>query len=186
MNKIKVGVLGATGAAGNASCRCWRGIRGLRSPRCLLRSAAQANAMSKPPAAGICAATCPRRCVPSLSRNASLGVDCQIVFSACRLRRRRARSRRTLLPRAYAVCSNARNHRYDADVPLLIPEVNPEHLALVDLQKRKRGGAATSRPIPIAAPRIWFRRCTRCMCALASKRSLLSPCRPSAARAIRA
>ncbi len=39
----------------------------------------------------------------------------------------------------YIVSSNARAHRYDPDVPLLVAEVNPEHLALVELQRRKRG-----------------------------------------------
>ncbi|MDD1671499.1 MAG: aspartate-semialdehyde dehydrogenase [Methanomicrobiales archaeon] len=34
-----------------------------------------------------------------------------------------------------AVCSNARSHRMSPDVPLVIPEVNPEHLALIDVQK---------------------------------------------------
>jgi aspartate-semialdehyde dehydrogenase len=37
------------------------------------------------------------------------------------------------------VVSNARNHRMDALVPLLIPEVNPDHLALLDVQRRARG-----------------------------------------------
>ena len=36
--------------------------------------------------------------------------------------------------RGYAVVSNARNYRLDPTVPLLIPEVNPDHLALVDRQ----------------------------------------------------
>lgn len=34
----------------------------------------------------------------------------------------------------YAVVSNARNFRMDPTVPLLIPEVNPDHLALIDRQ----------------------------------------------------
>ena len=34
----------------------------------------------------------------------------------------------------FAVISNASSYRNDADVPLLIPEVNPEHLALIDRQ----------------------------------------------------
>src|SRR5262249_30211575 len=38
------------------------------------------------------------------------------------------------------VVSNARNHRMDPLVPLLIPEVNPDHLALLDVQRRTRGG----------------------------------------------
>lgn len=37
------------------------------------------------------------------------------------------------------VLSNARNHRMDPDVPLVIPEVNADHLALLDVQRRARG-----------------------------------------------
>jgi len=37
------------------------------------------------------------------------------------------------------VLSNAKNHRMDADVPLVIPEVNAAHLALLDTQRRIRG-----------------------------------------------
>jgi aspartate-semialdehyde dehydrogenase len=46
------------------------------------------------------------------------------------------------------VVSNARNHRMDADVPLLIPEANVEHLALVDRQAATRGwrGAVLTNP----------------------------------------
>jgi len=34
----------------------------------------------------------------------------------------------------YPVISNAKNHRMHPDVPLLIPEVNPDHLALIERQ----------------------------------------------------
>jgi len=45
------------------------------------------------------------------------------------------------------VSSNARNHRMDADVPLLIPEVNRDHLALLDRQKHaKQGGGLLTNP----------------------------------------
>ncbi|HEX7121216.1 MAG TPA: aspartate-semialdehyde dehydrogenase [Gemmatimonadaceae bacterium] len=37
------------------------------------------------------------------------------------------------------VLSNARNHRMDADVPLVIPEVNAHHLGLLETQQRVRG-----------------------------------------------
>jgi len=33
------------------------------------------------------------------------------------------------------VCSNARSHRMEPDIPLVIPEVNPEHLGLIDVQR---------------------------------------------------
>lgn len=46
------------------------------------------------------------------------------------------------------VVTNTRNHRMDADVPLLIPEANLDHLALVDRQRETRGwtGAILANP----------------------------------------
>ena len=46
------------------------------------------------------------------------------------------------------VVSNARTHRLDGDVPLLIPEVNADHLALVPAQQAARGwrGAVVTNP----------------------------------------
>lgn len=40
------------------------------------------------------------------------------------------------------VSSNASSHRMDPDVPLVISEVNPDHLALVRVQKTRRNGGA--------------------------------------------
>jgi len=34
-----------------------------------------------------------------------------------------------------AVCSNASSHRMEPTIPLVVPEVNPEHLGLIDVQK---------------------------------------------------
>jgi len=39
----------------------------------------------------------------------------------------------------YPVFSKASAHRMDNDVPLIIPEVNPDHAALISVQKRLRG-----------------------------------------------
>src|ERR1700719_2384266 len=39
----------------------------------------------------------------------------------------------------HVVVSNSRNHRMDRDIPLLVPEVNPDHLKLVPGQQRARG-----------------------------------------------
>lgn len=38
----------------------------------------------------------------------------------------------------YAVCSNASAFRFEPDVPLLIPEVNSDHLSLIENQRRGR------------------------------------------------
>jgi aspartate-semialdehyde dehydrogenase len=37
------------------------------------------------------------------------------------------------------VCSNASAFRQEPDVPILIPEVNPDHIRIIDEQRRKRG-----------------------------------------------
>jgi aspartate-semialdehyde dehydrogenase len=39
----------------------------------------------------------------------------------------------------HVVVSNSRNHRMEPDVPLLIPEINPNHLKIIPLQQRQRG-----------------------------------------------
>lgn len=46
------------------------------------------------------------------------------------------------------VVTNARNHRMDPDVPLLVPEANADHLVLIDRQREERGwpGAILANP----------------------------------------
>jgi aspartate-semialdehyde dehydrogenase len=44
----------------------------------------------------------------------------------------------------YVVISNARNHRFDEDVPLIVPEINPDHLELIKTQKFKNGVIVTN------------------------------------------
>ncbi|MCD1294584.1 aspartate-semialdehyde dehydrogenase [Methanocella sp. CWC-04] len=65
-------------------------------------------------------------------------VDADIVFSA--LPAELATGIESDFAKAgVVVCSNASSHRMEKDVPLMIPEVNPEHLALIDIQKKNRG-----------------------------------------------
>ncbi len=50
----------------------------------------------------------------------------------------------TEIERAFAeaghvVVSNSKNHRMEPDVPLLVPEINAEHLRIIPLQQRNRG-----------------------------------------------
>lgn len=40
-----------------------------------------------------------------------------------------------LASRGFKVFTNARDHRMDPDVPLLVPEINPDHLQMVERQK---------------------------------------------------
>jgi len=50
----------------------------------------------------------------------------------------------TEIERAFANCghlivSNSRNHRMETDVPLMVPEINPDHLKLLARQHKERG-----------------------------------------------
>ncbi len=64
--------------------------------------------------------------------------DAPVVFSA--LPTEEARELEPFFAaRGHAVFSNASSYRMDEDVPLLIPEVNPEHLNLLVTQRARRG-----------------------------------------------
>lgn len=54
----------------------------------------------------------------------------------------------------HIVVSNARNYRMEADVPLLVPEVNADHLQLLKTQADERGwkGAIVTNPNCVAVP----------------------------------
>lgn len=71
---------------------------------------------------------------------------CDVVFSA--LPSEVAENVETKFAEAgFTVVSEASAHRMDADVPLMIPEINAEHLKLLEAQKRRRGwkgGIATT------------------------------------------
>ncbi len=65
-------------------------------------------------------------------------VDADIVFSA--LPSGVAKEvEKNFAENGFIVASNASAYRMVEDVPLVIPEVNPEHLRLVEVQKKKRG-----------------------------------------------
>ena len=46
--------------------------------------------------------------------------------------------------KGYIVVSNSKNHRMDKDVPLLVPEINPDHLELVKKQDYNGGCIVTN------------------------------------------
>ena len=65
---------------------------------------------------------------------------CDFVFSAVELDKQTTAA----LEEEYAkndipVVSNCSAHRFTADVPMLLPEVNHSHLAMIDVQKKNRG-----------------------------------------------
>jgi aspartate-semialdehyde dehydrogenase len=71
----------------------------------------------------------------------------RIMFSA--LDANAAREIEPVFARAgHIVISNARSYRMDPSVPLLIPEINPDHLSLLTRQRREHGwpGAIVTNP----------------------------------------
>ncbi len=70
-----------------------------------------------------------RPCVPDLK--------CRIVFSGLDAAVA-GPIEESFAQAGYFVLSNSRNHRLDVDVPLLIPEINPDHLGLIPLQRGNR------------------------------------------------
>jgi aspartate-semialdehyde dehydrogenase len=84
------------------------------------------------------------RDIPEIARDVEMVpmdpkyVDADIVFSA--LPSGIAREVEPKFAEAgFVVASNASAYRMAEDVPLVIPEVNPDHLGLIEVQKRKRG-----------------------------------------------
>ncbi len=66
------------------------------------------------------------------------GMDCDLVFSALPSDVA-GPIEEAFAAAGHVVSSNANNHRWDPDVPLLIPEVNPTHLGLIPQQRLRRG-----------------------------------------------
>jgi aspartate-semialdehyde dehydrogenase len=65
-------------------------------------------------------------------------LDCDFVFSALDSSVA-GEAEENFARQGYPVVSNSRNHRMDADVPLLIPEVNASHVDAIPLQRKNRG-----------------------------------------------
>ncbi|MGH7453406.1 MAG: aspartate-semialdehyde dehydrogenase, partial [bacterium] len=137
--KIKVGVLGATGAVGQKFVQLLANHPWFE----LTEVAASERSVSK--TYGEATRWFQNTPLPERVRHLSVKpcrpeLDCQIVFSG--LDASVAGEVETeFAAGGYAVFSNARNHRLADDVPLVIPELNADHLALIERQKSKRDGS---------------------------------------------
>lgn len=145
-NKIPVGVLGATGAVGQKFVALleghpWFELTELAaSDRSSGRKYQEATTWRqyKP---------IPERLKDRVIKPCEPNLDCKVVFSgldssvAGEIEENFAKA-------GYVVVTNSKNHRMDDDVPLLIPEVNPEHLDLIRIQRERRGwpGAIVTNP----------------------------------------
>ena len=145
--RYRIGILGATGTVGQ------RFIQLLENhPQFEVTALAASDRSQGKAYREACAWRLPGE-MPESVRNLPVGppvppLDCEIVFSS--LPGEIARETEEAFARAgYAVISNSSALRMDEDVPLLIPEVNHEHLALLDTQKSARkldGGMIVTNP----------------------------------------
>ncbi len=134
---IKVAVLGATGAVGQTFVRLLQGhpwfelAEVAASERSAGRAYVDVTRWIEGEMPSAVAALTVQACDPST-------VTSPIVFSA--LDSNVAGEVEAAFAAAgRLVLSNAKNYRMDPDVPLVIPEVNADHLALLDGQRARRG-----------------------------------------------
>jgi aspartate-semialdehyde dehydrogenase len=133
--QIRVGILGATGTVGQRFVQMLE-----RHPRFVVTAlAASDRSVGK---------TYAEACVWRLPGDMPRGVralpvhpprpplDCDVVFSSLPADIGRE-SEGCFAEAGYAVVSNTSSYRMDAGVPLLVPEVNPEHLAVLGGRKGK-------------------------------------------------
>ena len=135
--KYRVGILGATGTVGQ------RFVQLLEDhPQFEITALAASDRSTGKPYAQACAWKLAGN-IPEYAREITVQpieppLDCDLVFSS--LPSNVARETEEAFARAgYPVISNSSSYRMDEDVPLLIPEINHEHLGLIETQQKNRG-----------------------------------------------
>ncbi len=137
MSRIPVGVLGATGTVGQ------RFVQLLADHPWFQVTALAASDRSTGQRYGdVCHWLLPTA-MPDAVRDLVVGpieseLEPQLIFSALPTAVAGPVEQR-FAQAGHVVCSNAAPHRMIADVPLLIPEVNPAHTGLIEAQRRQRG-----------------------------------------------
>ena len=137
MKKRGVGILGATGMVGQ------RFVQALaHHPWFEITALAASEASSGRAYREVCrwrvSSDVPENVREMVVQPCTPDLPCEIVFSALPASTA-AQVEETFAGHGYAVFSNASSHRMDSDVPILIPEVNPEHLDALPKQKANRG-----------------------------------------------
>jgi aspartate-semialdehyde dehydrogenase len=137
--QIRVGILGATGTVGQRFIQMLE-----RHPQFRVTAVAASDRSEGKPYAQACAWRLPGE-MPEAVRMLLVQapqppLDCDVIFSS--LPADMAWATEEAFARAgYPVISNSSAWRMEDDVPLLIPEVNPTHLRLLETQAGGRGFA---------------------------------------------
>ena len=135
--RYSVGILGATGTVGQRFTQLLQ-----RHPQFEITALAASDRSAGKPYSEACAwkltGEIPENVRDIVVQAIEPPLDCDIVFSS--LPSNVARETEEAFARAgYPVISNSSSFRMDEDVPLLIPEINADHLGLVEVQRKKRG-----------------------------------------------
>jgi len=137
VKKYRVGILGATGTVGQRFAQLLEG-----HPQFEITAMAASDRSAGKSYGEACAWKLPGN-IPASVREIVVQpieppLDCDLVFSS--LPSSVARETELAFARAgYPVISNSSSYRMDEDVPLIIPEVNPDHTSLIERQREKRG-----------------------------------------------
>ena len=144
-SRIKVGILGATGMVGQNYVRLlnqhpWFEVAYVAA------SSQSANKTYEEAVSGRWHMSCPipesvRDLVVQDASDVSAAQNkCDIVFSAVNMDKKAvAALELDFASKGFAVISNNSAHRFTFDVPMVIPEINPEHLDIIPFQRKKRG-----------------------------------------------
>lgn len=135
--KYRVGILGATGTVGQRFCQLLE-----NHPQFEITALAASNRSAGKTFVEACAWKLPGGMPDNVKEIVVQPIepplDCDLVFSS--LPSSVARETEEAFARAgYPVISNSSSFRMDEDVPLLIAEVNPDHIGLIETQRAKRG-----------------------------------------------
>jgi aspartate-semialdehyde dehydrogenase len=133
--QIRVGILGATGTVGQRFVQMLE-----RHPQFVVTALAASDRSVGKSYAEACtwrlAGDMPERMRALPVQPPKPPLDCDVVFSSLPADIGRE-SEGCFAAEGYPVISNTSSYRMDANVPLLVPEVNPEHLALLDGRRGK-------------------------------------------------
>lgn len=142
--KLPVGILGATGSVGQRLVQLldkhpWLELTCVaasdKSKGKTYKEAVNWNLPTRIPEAA--AKLVLQECVPNL--------ECRLVFSAL-TSDIAGEIEEEFAKKGYVVISMAKNHRMQSDVPLLVPEINPDHIELVKKQKYSKEGIIITKP----------------------------------------
>jgi aspartate-semialdehyde dehydrogenase len=144
-NKIKVGVIGATGMIGQIYLRLLSNHPWFE----VVYLAASPNSAGKKYSEAVAGrwhmkTDIPEKCKDIIVEDASLVEKaigkCDFIFSAVEMDKQAILAVESEYARqGFAVVSNNSAHRSTEDVPVMIPEINADHLDIIPLQRKKHG-----------------------------------------------